>query len=135
MQVKARAREVMAGTTMAAVLGACAVLPGSAAADVTLPTPGTVTECSFAAQPAPARTSCRTTTVRVADPLCVQDDTGSYLLYDVSIVARAITYAGNVVAGEPIGDVYPSIRPHARLLSDSGPHGYGVGYQVKVDAC
>ena len=116
-----------------ATLGA----PRSAGADPSeLPTPGTITQCSFTPRPAPARTHCRTETITVSGPVCLYDDGGQPdLLYEVDHFASATDYAGKVVAGEAVDGYYTQVRPHAVVVYYSGVHAYAVHYMFYVESC
>jgi hypothetical protein len=130
-------RRQRAGLAISVIASVAAfAAPGSAAADpVELPTPGTTTQCSFSAQPAPARTSCRTETITVNGPVCLTDGDQPYLLYDVTFIDSVREYAGNVVAGEPVNGYYTAVLPHAKLLYDSGPHAFSTPYVIYVESC
>jgi hypothetical protein len=102
---------------------------------IELPTPGTITQCSFSPQPAPARTSCRTETIKVSGPVCLSDGDQPYLLYEVDHFASSTDYASNVVVGEAVDGYYTQVRPHAVVVYYSGVHAYAVHYTFYVESC
>jgi hypothetical protein len=127
-----RAAIAVAAMTIVATLG----VAGSASADPSeLPTPGTITQCTFSPRPAPARTHCRTETVTVSGPVCLSDGDQPYLLYEVDHYASATDYAGNVVAGVAVDGYYTQVRPHAVVVYYSGVHAYAVHYMFYVESC
>lgn len=130
------------------VLALVAALASSpvALADPPPPPPGTVVQCTFQ-NGKDGGTTCLTTTTTVDGPFCFDDDAtiaiyGSpVVVYTVDVVVSVATYQGNAVSGTPVVDsdgtvlYYPAVRPHAKLLSDSGPHATSFRLTNPVDSC
>ena len=102
------------------------------------PPPGTTTttRCEFLKDERPAYTWCGIQTLRITAAGCYNDGgEQEYLLWFEIHSAQALHYAGNVVMGDSVDGYYSEVRPHAKLISDSGVHAYSVGIMIPVDDC
>jgi hypothetical protein len=131
---------------LAATCGTLALATNAFGGVADLPTPGVFVQCTFATGSGGATTTCVTTTVTVDGPACFDDDAtiaayGSPIVrYDVTQVAFVTRYAGNATAGSQVTDetgqtYYTAMKPHAKIVSQSGPFASGVRFTFLVDSC
>jgi len=128
-------------TFTAGLLTVVAVLAAAApAADGPVAGTTRTTTCRFTPHDSAAGsgvTQCSQTTVIVRPGACV--DSG-YRLWEEDDIASARTYRGNAVLsgldGATVEGTYSDVvRPHARLLYDSGPHAFSVSFPVADQSC
>jgi hypothetical protein len=101
------------------------------------PSDTTTTKCTFEVKPTPAHTSCTIQRVVISEARCFSYEPGGqqYLLWFEDFYGQAVDYAGNVVVGESVDGYYSAVRPHAKVIYDSGVHAFGYGVTIPVDDC
>jgi len=127
------------GLILPAVVAAAVFASAANAAD--LPPLGTTTtvECRFDPKQAPRQgvTFCTQVTVTISGGACAD---GATRLYFQSEVYSAREYQGNAVLpalnGVSITGTYTEVvKPHSKLIFDSGPHATGFGFFVEDVSC
>jgi hypothetical protein len=110
-----------------------------AAADLPVLGTTTTTMCRYDSKvtPGPGLTYCTRQIVTISGGDCYI--TG-YRLYFEDVFSSARYYQGNVVPSSldgvtVTGDYGDVVRPHARLVYDSGDHAFGVGFLVPDESC
>ncbi len=119
--------------TTAALLVSAALAAAAAAASAPVAGTTTTTRCTFTH----GATQCVETVVVVRAGGCY--DAG-LRLWSEDDIASARTYRGNAIAaglaGTTVNGGYADVvRPHSRLVSDSGPHAFSVSYPVEDPVC
>jgi hypothetical protein len=122
---------------------AVALVTVSSASATDLPTPGTTTTtvCVFDPHGDPAVTSCNSVTTTIIFEGCFTDpEIGPYLLFEEDVIASVRSYRGDaliagVQSGDAVNGFYTQVRPHAKLIYDSGGHASGVGLMFPVASC
>ena len=127
------------GLILVAVVAAAVFTSAASAAD--LPVLGTTTtvECRF--DPKQARgqrvTFCTQVTVTISGGACAD---GSSRLYFESDVYSTREYQGNAILGglngvSVAGTYADVVKPHSKLIFDSGPHATSFGFFVEDLSC
>jgi hypothetical protein len=123
---------------MVAVLVSCLAWAGAAAADP-LPVLGTTTTTVCRFDPTtwtdPGTTTCNSESVTIEGGICSSTGLRHYYEYDIYSVR---VYQGMAIARDTNGvtiNGYESLRPGARLISDSGPHALTSSFYVSDPSC
>ena len=135
--VAALASRRMSKAVLAVLAAAIAAAALATTASADGPVAGTTysTECTFSA----GTTQCQQTIVIVREGICWSVASG-LRLWSEDDIASARSYQGNAVGpgmnGVTVNADYPAlVKPHARLIYDSGPHAFSSTFPVDDPTC